>query len=175
MSIDIKIHDTGNGGEAIATGDDLQTVQGLHNFAYLSMFGGNVSQQTPDSRQPGTENNDWWGNALIADPESKFSSQTEKALSLYPLNSDGRAKIEEAVNADIAWMKEFCTIETDVSITAADRLDITIKLTEMDTQQTSVYKFIWSGTKVDAGAPNYKQATQEGIGYWFIENNFVVQ
>lgn len=174
--MDIRLIDIGQGGEAIKTGGDLMTVTGLNNFAYISMFGGNPEADTPNSRIVGVQNFDYWANGLLFgnDKNSQMNSFTERTMDSVSITSDGRSKILAAVQKDIEWMKEFAEVNADVLITGPDRVEILISITEPNDDQEKVYKYIWDGTKNDFLVNKIDTGGTEGIGVWFLENNFIV-
>lgn len=113
---DILIKEAGNGGDLVLLGNDLAAASGYENGPYLSMFGGDA----------------WWGNAFLQDeePSVRFSSQTERTLREVPLNSAGRIRIEAAINADLAWLRDISgtTVAVATTITSDNRLDINITI-----------------------------------------------
>ena len=120
---DLFMIETGNGGDAVLNGNDLAIVYGIENQPYLGMFGGN----------------DWWGNSLFI-PEQPLFSRTETALNTTPLNSNGRQKILQAVNADMAYIKAIpeMTVTTNVIIENDDRVKIVIQINGKTIQ------FLWN-------------------------------
>jgi hypothetical protein len=63
--MDLRLVETGNGGDLIRTINDLNVINGLSNYPYLAMFGGNVSQSTPQTKEVGEESFDWFGNVFL--------------------------------------------------------------------------------------------------------------
>ena len=115
--MDLMMIETGNGGDLVLRGNDLATVTGYENIPYLACFGGN----------------DWWGNdLLLTDGASiRFSSTTEDVLKTVALNSAGRIAVENAILADLAFLKqEVPGTEITVSATVvnSDRLDIELNI-----------------------------------------------
>jgi hypothetical protein len=79
--IDLLLRETGNGGDLLLTGKDLEVVTGYENMPYIAMFGGG----------------DWWANDLITEPTQRMQSQTEAALLSNALTSSGRLNIIRAI------------------------------------------------------------------------------
>lgn len=116
---DLLVIETKNGGDLRRKGNDLAMVTGLENQPYLSMFGGGDNQ--------------WWGNGLLLSdiPTAQFFSETEHVLNNVALNSAGRIKIEQAVQNDLAYLKEFypgLTITVTARILSDDKVEIGINL-----------------------------------------------
>lgn len=109
---DLLIAEFGNGGDLALRGNDLVGVTGIENTPYLSMFGGAS----------------WWANYMF--PQNLFSSQTETALRINPLTSAGRIAIEQAANADLAYLNNIAgTIwSVDVTIPIPNRLEMAITI-----------------------------------------------
>lgn len=105
----------GNGGDLQLLGNDLALVYGMENQVYLALFGGNVE-------------GNWWGNDLLMpnDTAQQFNSQTERALDNNVLNDAGIAKIQNAVKADLAYLKAIVTVV--VSLLDANVVEIQIKV-----------------------------------------------
>ena len=71
--MDVKLIESGNGGDLVLTDNDLAVVGGVENMPYLSMFGGA---------------NYWANQLLLSDPTARtFDSLTEPALINNPLSS----------------------------------------------------------------------------------------
>jgi hypothetical protein len=173
--MDTVILETYNGGDISKIGNDVLTVNGFENMPYIAMFGGNPSQSTPTQRVAGEQNFDWFGNAFETDAILQTNSLTERTLRSVALNSAGRVQIEQAVNADLEFMRTFAKVTVNVSIISDDRVQIDIYIVELSNLQNTSQRFIWdsSNQTIDLES-NYIQPL-EGIGYWFIEDDFIVQ
>ncbi len=112
--MDVLIIETGNGGDLLLTGSDLEVVNGYENMAYLSMFSGA----------------DWWANDLITEPTQRVQCLTEVALLENALSSAGRLKIIDAIKNDLSFFKDMtgAEINVDANIANSDRLDISINI-----------------------------------------------
>lgn len=152
--MDLKVIETGNGGDVLYEGKDLSVITGFGNMPYFALFGGNVEQDTPALRLPEEQAFDWWGNSLLMnnDKSIQFNSLTERTLQNVALNSQGRLQIEQAVIKDLEFMKPFAGVSVAVSIVANDRVKIEIKLTEPQNKEEKQYIYIWDGTLKDLSA-----------------------
>lgn len=149
--MDLKIIETGSGGDIVlkSSGRDFEIVDGLHNVPYLSMFGGNVEQSTPNERPEEEQGFDWWGNSVLMpnQPNIQFNSETERTLMRTPLGSAGLQKIFEAVKNDLLHMKAYCTVFVGVAIPDVDRVAIGVRLQEPANLTEKQFMFIWDATK----------------------------
>ncbi len=145
---DVLILETLNGGDLNKVAGDLALAKGWENMPYIALFGGNVRQSTPTERVDGEQNFDWFGNAFESDPSVQINSQTERVLSEVNLNSNGRILIEQAVNSDLEFMREFATVNVEVSIISDDRVQIDIAIIEPTNLQNKQYRYIWDSTKL---------------------------
>jgi len=116
MNTDLLFVEFGSGGDLVLQGNDLALTTGVENMPYLAMFAGNV----------------WWANPLLpTDGSVQFTSLTYNALLTNPLSSQGRINIENAIKADLNFMRDVepgTTITVVVAIVSAERLDIDIQL-----------------------------------------------
>lgn len=144
--MDIKIYETGNGGDLQLNTNDLAIVYGVENMPYLAMFGGST----------------WWGNDLLMSQGNgwRFQAETEAVLLATPLNSNGRLLIEAAIKRDLQFMLDIIegtTLVVQTRITDDNTLEIRItfngqeinllwnpeakKLTARDAAPTSIIIF----------------------------------
>lgn len=146
--MDLKVIESGNGGDLVKNPKDLAVVSGLGNMVYLALFGGNVQASTPTKRLETEQDFSWWGNSLFFpnDPTLQFNSLTERILNEVALTSSGRVQIEQAVIKDLEFMKEFANVEASVSIPATDQVEIYVKVTQPDNQQEQEFTFLWDAT-----------------------------
>ena len=61
---DLKLKETGSGGDLIFNGNDLEVVEGFQNMPYLGMYGGNLEQNTKEFL-PDEQRFDCWFNNLL--------------------------------------------------------------------------------------------------------------
>jgi hypothetical protein len=167
--MDLKVIETGNGGDLARKLNDLFVINGLQNMPYLAMFGGNPVS-TPTKRLPNEQAFDFWGNSLFHpnDQGLQFNSTTEKKLLDVALTSSGRVQIENAVKEDLKFMKQFAQVNVSVSITDVDRVEISIKLTKPDNLQEKEFIYIWDSTKkeLEFVLPESSSGVSGGGGYF---------
>ncbi len=146
--MDIKLRVTGDGAEVEKTTKDFIVINGFQNMPFLAMFGGNVKAST-GPRIATEQAFDFWGNQLInpQDESIQFNSETERALNTVPLTTAGRALIQQAVEKDLAFMKDFATVIPIVSIVATDKVAIGIRLVEPNNIQKQDFIYLWDSTK----------------------------
>lgn len=149
--MDLELIETGNGGDLIKTSKDLKVIEGFQNMPYIAMFGGNPGFSTPDNRPEKSQSFDYWGNNLFYKDQKpvQFNSLTEQALMDVSLTSSGASIIENAVNSDLDFMREFTNVDVDVSIISDDKLVIGIVLREPDNEQNKAFVFIWDATNTE--------------------------
>ena len=152
---DLRIIETGDGGDFVFTGKDLEMIDGFQNMPYLALFGGNVESITKEFR-PTEQRFDWWGNTLLMPQNSaiQWNSQTEKLLNESALSSAGRLQIEQAIKTDLAFFKTFSAITIFVSITSVDRIQIDIQIVEPETQESTEFVYIWDSTQQELTQQN---------------------
>lgn len=127
---DLAIIETLNGGDLQLVGRDLAIVEGNENQFYLSMFGGNVEQDTENST-PGNAK-DYWANNLLFPSEAsmQFNSKTERILNTTELTSVGRLKIENAIKQDLKFSSDFgAEVSINVSIPETNKVIVELKAT----------------------------------------------
>lgn len=147
--MDLKVIETGNGGDLVKGTKDLEVISGLGNMVYLALFGGNVKASTPLKRLPSEQGFDWWGNVLMFpnEPNLQFNSLTERTLNNVALTSSGRVRIEQAALKDLEFMKPFAEVTASVSIPETDKVMIEVQLREPDNLQEQEFTFIWDASK----------------------------
>ena len=149
--MDLKLIETGNGGDLVKLGDNLELINGFQNMPYLAMFGGNVEQSTPQTRKLGEQNFDWWGNSLLFPTNSaiQFNSLTEKTLMNVSLNSAGRVKIQNAILSDLNFMNAFAKVEVEVSLLGLDKVKIFLKILQPNNLESDEFIYIWDSTNFE--------------------------
>ena len=145
---DLKMIETGDGGDFVFTGKDLELIDGFQNMPYLALFGGNTESITKEFR-PTEQRFDWWGNTLLMDNNSaiQWNSETEKLLNESALSTSARLKIEQAAKTDLAFFKAFSSITITASIPTVDRFRINIEIVEPETQESTEFVYIWDSTQ----------------------------
>ena len=61
---DIKLKETGDGGDAIFNGTDIETIEGFENMPFIGISGGNIEENTKEYLD-GEQRFSWWGNNLL--------------------------------------------------------------------------------------------------------------
>lgn len=147
--MDLKVIESGNGGELVKTARDMEVISGLGNMVYLGLFGGNVAASTPSKRLATEQAFDWLGNSLLFPnaSEQQFNSLTERTLNNVALTSSGRVRIEQAVLQDLAFMKPFAEVSASVSIPETDKVVIAVQLQEPNNLQEQEFTFIWDASR----------------------------
>jgi len=146
---DLALHETGNGGDIQLQGNDLVITGSIFNQIYMGIFGGNPVASTTGTELDTEQRLDWFGNGLLFqdEPEIQQNSTLERTLNEVALNSSGRLQIEEAVKADLAFLRDVAEISVETSVTDIDRIQITILAQEPDNIQEQAFIFIWDATK----------------------------
>lgn len=152
---DLALHETGNGGDIQLQGNDLVTTGSIFNQIYMGLFGGNPAASTTGAELDTEQRLDWFGNGLLFqdEPEIQQNSTLERTLNEVALNSSGRLQIEEAVKADLAFLRDVAEISVETSVTDIDRIQITILVQEPDNIQEQSFIFIWDATKEEIIIP----------------------
>ena len=152
---DLALHETGNGGDIQLQGNDLVTTGSIFNQIYMGLFGGNPAASTTGTELDTEQRLDWFGNGLLFqdEPEIQQNSTLERTLNEVALNSSGRLQIEEAVKADLAFLRDVAEISVETSVTDIDRIQITILVQEPDNIQEQSFIFIWDATKEEIIIP----------------------
>lgn len=147
--MDVEIYESSNGGDIVKNAKDLSVIYGFENFVYLALFGGNIDASTPTTRLPTEQAFDFWGNNLLlqGNAAAQFNSETERALSEFPLTSNGRIQIETAIKKDLEFMKAFAEVKVVTQIVATDKLLIGISLKQPDNAEAKDYIYIWDATR----------------------------
>lgn len=143
--MDLKMRETGNGGDLIFEGGDIKLTSEIYNQPYLARFGGNKEASSTDQFMPGEERGDWWGNMLLSDnPKEQLNSKFEKALNEIPLSSSGRIKLERIAGDDLDYLEGFAESESSAKITGVDRLRIVDKISQSNNNS---FSYIWDEAK----------------------------
>ena len=110
--MDVRLCETGSGGDYLWKGKDFDLTGGFSNDIYLGIFGGNINDTERDREDiPASEQRfNWWGNELLfgeQQTEFKFNSELETLLKSVALTSGSRIKIEEAILGDLDFFEGF--------------------------------------------------------------------
>lgn len=163
--MDLEVVNTGNGGDLFKIGNDLSMVESFENMPYLALFGGN-RQSTPTVRETTQQAFDWWGNSLFPNqPSIQINSLTEWSILSTPLTSAGRLIIEQAISADLEFMREFAIITIATRIISDDVLEINIGIKKPDNLQATEFIYIWEKGKLGLTRSRYRVNTQPSVEY----------
>lgn len=148
--IDLRIVETGNGGDLALLGNDFAKANSFENMVYLAMFGGNVGFSTPKRRANDEQAFDYWANSLLfADsPELQFNSETEKALGEISFTSNGRQILEQAIKTDLKFMQPYANVSVNVTILTFTDLQMKIDIIKPDNKIEKQFIFIWDGFNI---------------------------
>lgn len=149
--MDVKVIETGNGGDLTKNGNDLAMVFSFENMVYLALFGGNKEAVTPQKRISSEQAFDYWANSLLfpEDTGLQFNSITENTLETTALTSVGRLTIEDAVKADLEFMAAFAEVSVSSQIVSSDRIDISVKVKEPGNLTERRFIYIWENGKLN--------------------------
>ena len=150
MAFDIKLIETGNGGDVVNLGNDLEVDNSISTMLYLALVGGNVEEST-NQRSVNTQAFDWWGNRLLmsSEPSHQFNSLTERTLNNTVLNSEGRTIIENAVKEDLKFLSKIFNIFVTVTLPFVDRVKIEILVKNNENAQET--RLIINSKKSEGG------------------------
>lgn len=144
LQFDIGLFENNNGGDVLVKGNDLVKYYENEGQVYLALFGGNVEADTPAVPVINKDRNDYWGNFFLNE-ENQFNSRTERALKNTELSSQGRARIQSAVEYDLGYLKKYADVSVTVSIVGQNRITIkiiTAYFTGKKTLTTLTYSFL---------------------------------
>lgn len=149
--MDLRLIESGNGGDLVKKPKDLEVISGFENMIYLALFGGNPGYSTPITRLENEQAFDWWGNSIFFpnNPGLQFNSFTENVLNTVSLTSSGRIQIENAVKSDLSFMNEFAGVTIDVSIPETDKVIISISVQEPDNIDERRFVYLWDATRLE--------------------------
>ena len=119
---DVILRQTPNDGDICVSGGLVDMDGGLCTAAYLSLFGGNFSDDGSQDNPTG-----WWGNVLETDPSFQMVSRTQNLLQGIPATSSNLVRIQDAATADLDWLTDVMAASSvEVTVTMPDRSHIQI-------------------------------------------------
>ena len=144
--MDLKLIETGSGGDLIFSGGDIQLTSEIYNQPYLGRFGGNKKASTNDQFLENEERSDYWGNILFLsnNTNEQFNSRFEKSLNEIELSSSGRIKLERIATEDLNYLDGLSTHESEVVIESVDRIKLIDSITNKDNTK---FSYIWNEAK----------------------------
>lgn len=144
--MDLRIVETGNGGDLLFEGGDIRTIAEVYNQPYLAHFGGNKEASSNDNFSDNEERKDWWANDLfLSDKGSEqLNSKFERALSTIELSSSGRLKLERIADEDLNYLEGFSEHESSLIISGVDRVKLFDTLHQGDNTD---FAYMWDEAK----------------------------
>lgn len=162
---DVRLIETGDGGDVTLKGNDIQSIEGLQNMPYIAIFGGNPNQLTQGERTD-IEAFDYWGNFLFEPNNTAawFNSRLEKVLKNTTITPQGVRLIETAINKDLNFMREFAEVTVSVSSPFVDRLKIDIILIQPEIGTNNIFTYIWNATNGELSEEQSNNIISQGQG-----------
>ena len=119
---DVRLYQSDDDGEIDFVAGQPVTADGLETGGYLSMFGGNER----DSGLTDGEALQWWANFEDPVTTRHQRSQVQHLLATIPATPANLRRIEDAAQADLAWMVEEldATIAVEATMPGLDSVDI---------------------------------------------------
>jgi hypothetical protein len=136
--MDLRLVETGNGGDFLFENGDIQLVSEVYNQPYLAHFGGN--KETP---QFSNEDVEFWGNELLPQNE-QFTSEFEKSLGQVALSSSGRIKLELIASEDLGYLSGFADSTSTLKITGVDKISLQDEIVK---ENNDNFSYIWTEEK----------------------------
>lgn len=138
---DVNLFQTNDGGEITVTDGVVDMVGGLGVAAYLSLFGGN---ETDDGRAENPDN--WWANIDETEPSRKYRSETQNLLRGLPASSNNLKRVEDAARRDLAWFLTeniASSITVSASIPELNRVKIVVDIEAVGMESRFEYTENW--------------------------------
>ncbi len=169
--MDLKLVNISEGFDLQGSKSGLITVDSFQSMIPIALFGGNREGSTKQIVRDNEEQKDWWGNKLLLpqQPQQQFNSETERTLNNVALNSQGRSKIQAAVENDLSFMSDFANVEVTVSLVGADRVRIDIQVVRPDNLNEFQFVYVWDSIKKELEndseyfPPDYSESDQLGL------------
>ena len=117
---DVLLFQTPDDGDIEAVNGTLTTTEGLETAVYLSLFGGNATDD-------GSEGNpaQWWGNEG-EDADARMVSRTQFLLDGgLPPSSANLKRVQDAAETDLAW-SQADDLNVEASLISANRVALRI-------------------------------------------------
>lgn len=117
---------------------------GLATSVYLALFGGNKEDQ-----QRKGDPFQWWGNAIEADPDLTYRSETQYILRSLPLVPSSLRKLELAVLRDLDYLitkKVASSIAVSASVPSINKVLISIVILAEGEEEKFDYVQNWGDT-----------------------------
>lgn len=123
---DVKLFQTGDGGEIEVRRGLVEMSGGLETAAYLSLFGGN---EDDDGRDENPHN--WWGNLDEIDSARRYRSETQNVLQALALTTGNLRRVEDAALRDLSWFTSSnvaSAVSVAASIPGLNRIKLTVDI-----------------------------------------------
>jgi len=147
---DILLFENGSSGDFAIDNNDLMMGESLYEQIYLALFGGNVEASTKPSYLETEDRFDYWGNSLIWNETKtkQFNSETERTIQNTTLNSAGRLAIIQAVNNDLAYLKDVLNLNNvSADILSVNKLRISVSFSGKSNQQDKTLQMVYDNAK----------------------------
>lgn len=120
---DVLIFQTLDDGDIAIDGGVVQLTDGLQSAVYLSLFGGN---DTDDGRPDNP--NGWWGNDGEP-PERRMVSRLQNLMDSIPASSGNLKRLNDAALADLAWLTASGSeVSVSASIPGLNKVKMTVSV-----------------------------------------------
>lgn len=165
MTGDVRIYESGSGGDMFLLGNDIQVLNGFENYPYIAMFGGNIESDTTGPKKPNILSTDYFGNYLLNPdaPENWYNSRTERTLKNVHLSPSTRSEIEQAVIHDLGFLNSFAITTVNVTLIGVDKVRISIKIEEPNSINSTEFVYIWDSTEQEL-TDGFQQIPSTGTG-----------
>lgn len=146
---DVYLQNDNDGGEITVINGEMLMTGGLEDAVFLSLYGGNI-------KDTGEENSSftWWGNLLDNnEKDDKYISRTQYLLNNIAATPANLLRLDEAVNADLAWMLErkiVSSIEVESTIPDYNKINIKITIEANGKEETFEFTDNWKAQKLEA-------------------------
>lgn len=114
-------------------------VTSIFNMPLLAMFGGNVEQSEPLFRVSGERVKSWWGNSYGLNE----NSNTERFLRDMVLSTSTPERLKKVILQDLKFLTDYFDITVNVTIPQANRIQITIFISDKITGKTEEMVYLW--------------------------------
>lgn len=142
---DVRLFQTNDDGDISVTDGIVAMDGGLETSAYLSLFGGN---ETDDGRGE-SSSTEWWGNVDESRGDRKLRSQTQFLLKSIPSVSSNLRRIEAAARHDLRWMlgaSIVTSLDVNATIPAVNSVNIAVALVANGVESTINFLENWKAS-----------------------------
>lgn len=123
---DVQLYQTVDDGDITVDGGLIKMTGGLDTAVYLSLFGGNESDD-------GIADNplQWWGNIGETETAKQYHSETQNLLRSIPSTTGNLQRIRDAVSRDLAWLSSAGVareLEVSVGMPGLNKVSISVNV-----------------------------------------------